>query len=134
MSNDILVFRLASQRYGLPVQRVIEVVHMVAVTALPDLPAGMVGVINYRGDVIPLLDLRQALEVPAAKVRLSTPIIIARNDQQRFVGLLVDQVEGVESTEAGIQSEVNTRHVNGITKITDRMILMINLNDFELRV
>lgn len=133
MINDILIFKLAVQRYGLPVEQVVEVVHMVAITALPDLPAGMLGVINYRGDVIPLLDLRQALEVPAQKVHLSTPIVIARTGQ-RLVGLLVDLVEGVATSEGTTQADMTNKHIRSITKIDDKMILMVNLDDFAMRV
>jgi chemotaxis signal transduction protein len=133
MSNEILVFRLASQHYGLPVKSVVEVIHMVAMTILPDVPAGTLGVINYRGDVIPLLDLRQALEVPAQKVHLNSPIIIAQAEQH-YLGLLADQVEGVASGDDFEPTAMMTKHISSITKINDRMILMINLQDFAVRV
>src|SRR5689334_12112662 len=92
--NDIVVFKLGNQHYGLPVNTVSKIIQMVAVTELPNLPEGVLGMINYRGKVIPLLDLRQIYEKPVQPISLTSLVIIAQS-QAGNIGLLVDGVQGV---------------------------------------
>ncbi|MDD2734130.1 MAG: chemotaxis protein CheW [Desulfuromonadaceae bacterium] len=74
--NMILVFTLDGQRYGLPLDAVERVVRMVEITQLPEAPAAVRGVINFQGEIIPVLDLRQRFGLPERPVELDDQLII----------------------------------------------------------
>lgn len=90
----ILSFRVADQRYGLPVACVRQIIEMVAFTPLPGAPEMVAGVIDFHGQVIPLLDMRSRLLQPPQPYTLRTPIVIAQLDEY-LAGLVVDAVIGV---------------------------------------
>ena len=84
-----VIFRLAEQEYALPLERVGEVLRMVAITPLPEAPAWLAGVINLRGRVIPVIDLRLRLGLPPRALGLNTPIIVVEHGG-RQMGLIAD--------------------------------------------
>lgn len=90
----ILSFRVADQNYGLPVACVRQIIEMVAFTTLPGAPEMVAGVIDFHGQVIPLLDMRLRLLQPPQPYTLRTPIVVAQLDEY-LVGLVVDTVTGV---------------------------------------
>ena len=71
-----VIFRVESGYYALPLERVVEVLRMVSVRPVPDGPAWLAGVINLRGRVLPIMDLRARLGLPPQPVRLETRIIV----------------------------------------------------------
>jgi len=79
-SRELVVFRLDAGEYALPVANVGEVLRMVAITPVPEAPEWLPGVINLRGRVIPVIDLRRKLHLPEAKVGVKAPIIVAEHD------------------------------------------------------
>jgi len=85
---------VGDQRYGLPVESVRQIIEMVAITPLPGAPEVVLGVINYHGQVIPLIDMRLRLLEPPQPYTLRTPILIVRLGE-RLAGLVVDMVIGV---------------------------------------
>jgi purine-binding chemotaxis protein CheW len=92
MSTDQwVIFRVAASEYAMPLQRVMEVLRMVAVRPVPDGPAWLAGVINLRGRVLPIMDLRTRLGLPPQAARLETRIIVA-DAGQSWIGLLADEV------------------------------------------
>ncbi|MBM4460631.1 MAG: purine-binding chemotaxis protein CheW [Chloroflexi bacterium] len=86
-----LVFQLQSRCYALAVHDVVEVLRIAALTPLPEAPVWLAGLLNLRGQVIPVLDVGRRLGLPPQLVNLSTPIIIA-HAAGRQVGLLADAV------------------------------------------
>lgn len=74
--NMILVFTLDGQRYGLPLDEVERVVRMVEITQLPGAPASVRGVVNFQGEIIPVLGLRQRFGLPERPVELDDQLII----------------------------------------------------------
>ncbi len=93
-SSHLLLFAIAQRALALPVEQVVEVVRMVAITPLPDMPPWLAGMIVYRGQAAPVIDLRIRLGVPPTPIRLDTPIIVATVDQ-RLLALIVDSVQDV---------------------------------------
>jgi purine-binding chemotaxis protein CheW len=125
--DSIVVLRLGRQQYGLPVTKISEIIQMVAVTELPHLQPGVLGVIDYRGEVVPLLDLRQICEVAAQNIRLNSMIVVA-NSLGRKIGLLVDGVQGVENYDLLEQGEIAEHPIiRSIIKAEHTVILMIDL-------
>jgi purine-binding chemotaxis protein CheW len=93
-SSVLVRLSVGDDRYALPLAHVREVVRMVAVAPLPDAPPGVVGVINLRGRVIPVISLRARVGLPPKEPSLSDRIVVAE-DGGRVFGLLVDGVHGV---------------------------------------
>ena len=87
-------FRLAGDLFALPVAQVREILRVRNVTPVPHPPFPVIGVINLRGRVVPLLDLRARLTLPAAEPQDDSRIVLVES-QQRRIGLLVDGVERV---------------------------------------
>jgi purine-binding chemotaxis protein CheW len=125
--DNLVVLRLGRQQYGLPVGSVTGIIQMIAVTEVPQLPPGMLGMINYRGEVIPLLDLRQLCETPVQNVRLNSLIVIA-NTSIGKLGLLVDGVHGVQQHDLSEQHEEAFHPiVHSMIRTDEAVILMVNL-------
>ena len=87
-------FRLANELYALPVEQVREILRVREVTPVPNPPFPVVGVINLRGRVVPLLDLRARLSLPTAPPDAASRVVLVESEQRR-IGLLVDSVERV---------------------------------------
>jgi purine-binding chemotaxis protein CheW len=94
LSLSILTFHLAGQVYGLPVTEVVQIIEMVSLTHLLQAPLAIQGLINLRGKIVPVMDLRLRFELPFKPYRLHTPIILAHLKGQ-ILGLIVDMVEAV---------------------------------------
>jgi purine-binding chemotaxis protein CheW len=90
----VLTFRLDGREHGLSVADVVEVVRMVEITPLPEGPRWVAGVLNYRGRVIPVIDLRARLGLPCRAPSLSTPLIVV-DAGPRLAALLVDEADEV---------------------------------------
>jgi len=92
-----VVFRLEAGQYALPLEHVVEVLRMVAIRPVPEGPAWLAGVINLRGRVLPIMDLRARMGLPPLGPRLETRIIVtdtaaADAPDQQLIGLLADEV------------------------------------------
>ncbi len=90
-SSTLVLFRLGDVDYALPLDRVVEILRMVAITPVPESPRAVAGVIDLRGRVIPVLDLRRRLGMADRPYDLRTPILVAEHDG-RVVGLVADEV------------------------------------------
>jgi purine-binding chemotaxis protein CheW len=88
--GEILVFEMDGQRFGLHVSDVQELLQAVTVTPLPNAPVLVEGVINLRGQVVPVLDLRKALGLPARPVEPNDHLVVAQANSRRMV-LRVDR-------------------------------------------
>jgi purine-binding chemotaxis protein CheW len=126
-----LVFRLQTHDYALAIADVIEVLRMVALTPVPEAPAWLAGVVNLRGRVIPVIDLRRRLGLPPETPGLNTPIIVAQADG-RPVGLIADSVSEVLTLGADAMERpdvlVGSGHaVAAMARAGDRLILVLDL-------
>lgn len=92
--EKMIVFHLDAQKYGIPINSVQEIQQIVALSEVPGGGLGVIGMVNLRGTVIPALDLRLLVGLPAKEFHLNTPMIICRT-RGRLVALLVDEVEDV---------------------------------------
>jgi purine-binding chemotaxis protein CheW len=90
----IIVFSMDGQRYALPIDVVQEIQQIVALSEIPDHQAAVVGVINVRGQVVPVVDLRLLVGMPAKEYGLQTPMLFVRT-AKGLVALIVDEVEDV---------------------------------------
>ncbi|MCL4262356.1 MAG: chemotaxis protein CheW [Anaerolineae bacterium] len=93
-SGHVLTFQLAAQRYGLPVTAVHQIIEIVAITHLPQMPQGIQGAINVHGRVVPVIDLRLRFGLPCMPYHLHTPLILVQAGGQ-LLALVVDAVQDV---------------------------------------
>jgi purine-binding chemotaxis protein CheW len=135
MSDTIQVvsFKLGSEEYGVDIAQVQEINRMVAVTHVPRAPQFMEGVINLRGQLIPIIDLRARFGMPRAEHTKSTRIVVTEIGAKR-VGMVVDSVsevlrlptDQIEDAPEMITG-VDTEYIRGVGKIEDRLIILLDL-------
>jgi purine-binding chemotaxis protein CheW len=98
LGEKYLTFRLGDESYGLNVLKVREIIRHTAITGIPQLPGDFIGVINLRGKIIPVLDLRKRFGLPVGQLGNTCIIVVqvARLDgNPALTGLVVDAVEEV---------------------------------------
>lgn len=126
-----VVFRLEGQRYALLLSQVERVVSMVAVSTLPQTPPIVVGVINHRGSVVPVLDLRSRLGFPRREFGITDQLLLGRTTR-RVLALPVDEVLGVaevpvEDVVAPSALVPGVGHVTGIAATADGLLFIDDL-------
>jgi len=133
-SGKFLTFFLAGEEYGLEILKVQEINGMLPITRVPRTPAFVRGVINLRGKVIPVIDLRLKFEMEAAEQTEETCIIVAQA-QGVVVGIIVDKVSEVLNILADdIQQtpsfglDVKTDYILGIGKTEGRVRLLLDID------
>lgn len=118
----IVVFMLEGQRYGLPIAVVQEIQQIVALSEIPDESGAVVGVINLRGAVVPVMDLRRMLGMAQKDYDLQTPMVFVRSPRG-MVSLVVDEVEDVvEVPEGSMQS------ASEVFALADRLVGVCRLD------
>jgi purine-binding chemotaxis protein CheW len=120
---EFLIFDLEGVRYGLPVGDVRAIVRAVLPVPLPGAPGVIEGVINLRGRVVPVLDLRQRFRLPARPIEPTDHLIIARA-AGRLVALRVDRVVDLARVAAGDVQDVAAARV---AKLPDDLVVIQDL-------
>jgi purine-binding chemotaxis protein CheW len=132
-ANQYLIFSLAGETYGVEILRVQEIKGNAPVTRVPNLPAEVTGVLNLRGTIIPIVDLRGKFGLPSAAYDKFSAIVVllVRN---RVMGVIVDSVTEVASiAEADIQppaefaAGVDAGTVRGLAKIGDDVVILLDI-------
>jgi purine-binding chemotaxis protein CheW len=130
---QVVSFRLGSEEYGVDISQVQEIIRMVEVTRVPRAPHFMEGVINLRGQLIPIIDLRTRFGMPRIAATKSTRIVVTEIGTKR-VGIVVDSVSEVlnipiEQVEDAPEmvAGVGTEYIQGVGKMGDRLIIMLDL-------
>jgi len=127
----LVVFSLDDAEYALPLRKIVEGLRMVAITPIPELPDSVHGVINLRGRVIPILNLRRRLGLTSIPIDIHNPILVA-DDNGRLVGLVVDEViqmltlpaNAIDGPEALGRSR---QAVSSVARTGERLILILDL-------
>jgi purine-binding chemotaxis protein CheW len=129
-----LTFYLAAEEYGVEILKVREIIGMLPITRVPRTPPAVQGVINLRGKVIPVLDLKARLEM-TSDVVAERPCIIVVQAQGVELGVLVDRVSEVANIPAEAVEEVpqfgmevDTRFLLGIAKSEGRVKLLLDID------
>ncbi len=112
-ANKYLFFKIGKESYGIGIRFVIEIIELQNISEVPDMPAYVKGVINLRGRVIPIVDLRLRFDLEAREYDSRTCIIVTEVDRV-LVGCLVDTVEEVmEIPEKNIEPPPRFKTVSG---------------------
>ena len=133
-SKQILVFALDEPRYALYLCAVERVVRAVEITPLPKAPEIVLGVINVQGQIIPVMDIRQRLHLPARKLELNDQFILAHTSRRR-VALVVDTVVGFRqlADRELVNAELvlpGAEYIHGVAKLEDGLVLICDLDQF----
>lgn len=129
---QIVTFALGEQ-YGVPISQIQEIIRVGNVTMVPNSPSYMDGVINLRGRVLPVLNLRKRLKLEAKDTGKMSRIIVTEV-KHKTIGLLVDSVSHVikvssEHVEAAPEEvlEIDTDYITGVCKIQNSLVILIDL-------
>lgn len=136
--SQYLTFALAGESYGVDILRVQEIKGWTTVTRIPNTPHYLQGVLNLRGTIVPIVDMRMRFNLETADYTEITVIIVlsVKNENgDRVIGLVVDSVSDVVSVDpANIKpkpdfgSSVNTDFLNGLATTGDQMVMLLDVD------
>ena len=137
-TRQYLTFQLGEEVFGLDVSNVREILEFTTVTKVPKTPDYMRGVINLRGSVVPVLDMRLKFGLTQTEKTVNTCIIVAEvsfEDERTIIGALVDSVEEVFELEPEqiepapkIGTQLKTEFIKGMGKRDDHFIIILNID------
>ena len=139
LAGKYLTFFLGGETYGLPVLKVREIISMLPITQVPQVPAYMKGVINLRGKVIPVVALRAKFSIPDAAATANTCIVVVQirgvEGQIKLIGLIVDAVEEVANiSQADIEptpdfgGTASVQYILGLAKIKGTVKSLLDID------
>ncbi|TCL76257.1 purine-binding chemotaxis protein CheW [Hydrogenispora ethanolica] len=127
-----LIFTVGEEDYGIAIGQVTEIIGIQEITAVPELPNYMIGIINLRGKIIPVMDMRRRFKLEPREYTNRTCIIVV-NIREIAIGLIVDQVlEVLRIDDADlapppeVKSGFHNRYVQAIGKAGDGVKLLLN--------
>lgn len=133
-NQTIVLFSLDELRYALYLSAVERVVRTVEITPLPKAPEIVMGIVNFHGEIIPVINIRKRFNLPEREIELDDQLIIARTSK-RLVGLVVDSVSDVH--ELGHYQLTDTEgafpyadYLSGIARIENNIVLIHDLEKF----
>lgn len=139
LAGKYLTFMLGRESYGLPVIRVREIIRFLTPTHVPQLPESIEGVINLRGKIIPVVNLRLKFGLPAGEITERTCTVVVQINSttrpQSMIGLVVDGVEEVVQISAAdieaapeFGANVPTDHILGLAKVKGTISTLLDLD------
>jgi purine-binding chemotaxis protein CheW len=131
--KQLVVFDLGGEAYGVDISTVREIIRMQAITVVPGTPHAVEGIINIRGSVIPVVDLRKRFGLEDKERGKETRIVVVTTNKGQEIGVIVDSVDEVlripsdtieppSSTITGADSA----YLLGIVKLPDRLIILVD--------
>lgn len=135
MANELHVigFRIGEESYGIPISVVREIVRVPNITAVPNSPETILGVINLRGKIVPVMDLRKRFGLGELRADKKSRILVV-DMESRLFGLLVNsasEVLKIPASEveppAGMFSDGESGYVTGVGKLKNRLIILLDI-------
>jgi purine-binding chemotaxis protein CheW len=137
-SNQVLTFTLGEETYGVDILRVQEIRGWAPVTRIPQSPAHVLGVLNLRGSIVPIVDLRMRFNLERAEYTPLTVIIVLSVESshgRRDFGVVVDGVSDVIDVPVGdvkpapdLGAHVNTEFIAGLAAVAGRMVMLLDID------
>jgi len=132
--NQYLTFTLAEEQYGVDILRVQEIKGYTAVTRIPNTPEHIKGVLNLRGTIVPIVDLRAKFGMERVEATMFTVIVVVVV-RDRVMGLVVDAVSDVLNIEAkdiqaapNFGASVDTSFIRNIAQAGDKLITLLDID------
>lgn len=136
MSNDLHIvgFRVGAETFGVPITCVHEIVRVPEITSVPDAPQFVEGVINLRGKIVSVVDLRKRFGETQIQPNKKNRVIVVESEG-KLVGLIVDAAsEVMKIPHAEIEApphvtaDSDSGYVTGVGKLKDRLVILVDLN------
>lgn len=138
--DQYLTFMLAGEEYGLDILRVKEIKGWSSVTPMPNMPIYVLGVINLRGTIVPVIDLRKRFELDSVPFDQTTVVIVVKVDDnqgsERTMGMVVDAVSEVYSlAQADLKpapdfgGAISTESIKGLATLDDKMLILLDVDE-----
>lgn len=131
--RQFIVVQLGNEQYGIDIKHVQNIVRMLNITRVPKAPYYIKGVVNLRGEIIPVMSVRLKFELQADEVTNTTRIIFVKVDGHA-IGLMVDQVkEVIQIGDNHIEllhsdsSDEKSNHVWGVGKVGEELVTLLNV-------
>ena len=131
--GEYLTFRLGEEEYGIDILRVQEIRSYENPTRIANAPAFLKGVVNLRGVIVPIIDLRIKLNCPSAEYNHFT-VVIVLNLRGRVVGAVVDSVSDVMALgedavrpAPALNGSIDTSYITGIGSVAERMLILMDI-------
>lgn len=134
-SKQYVVFKLGNEEYGIDIQKVQIIERIQNITRVPKSPYFIKGVINLRGEIIPVMSLRSKFGLQKDDYNDETRIIIVEIEDSK-IGMIVDQVkevlqissQAIENVQ-GFTSDINFNYIQGVGKVNDHIVTLLNLKN-----
>lgn len=133
--QQFIVYKLDEQLYGISIHNVQIIEKIKSIMRVPKVPYAIRGVMNLRGEIIPVISLRELFNLSSKENTEKTRIIIVKLEDA-MVGLIVDEVKEVieinnEEIEAvqNVQGKMNTNYIMGVAKVKENIITLLNLEN-----
>ncbi|MCD6363588.1 MAG: purine-binding chemotaxis protein CheW [Synergistetes bacterium] len=131
---QLVVFKLGKEEYGVDIAKVQEIVRIQEITHIPQAPPFVEGIVNLRGQIIPIIDLKKRFNLECKEETEKEKRVIVVNISGQIIGIVVDNVSEIiriskEKVEppppivAGIESE----YIDGVGKLDKRLIILLNI-------
>lgn len=137
-TQQYVTFSLGDELFGVEVTRTREILSLTPVTKVPQTPDYLLGVINLRGQVVPVVDMRLKLGMPAGEQTEDTCIIVVEvqvEDESIVVGALADAVREVLEVRSDqieppprLGTRLNTEFITGMGKVDDQFMILLNID------
>jgi purine-binding chemotaxis protein CheW len=134
-ANEFLTFRLGQEEYGIEILKVQEIRGWEQPTTIANAPAFIKGVINLRGTIVPIVDMRIKFNLGEASYDTFTVVIIL-NVARRIVGMVVDSVSDVITLGAEqvrpaptFSSSFDTQYITGLGTVDERMLILVDIEE-----
>ncbi|MGE5498146.1 MAG: chemotaxis protein CheW [Syntrophothermus sp.] len=137
-TRQYLTFKLADEVFGVDVVQVREILDYIKITKVPQTPDFMCGVINLRGSVVPVVDMRLKFGMDKTEITVNTCIVVMEvnmDGETSILGALVDSVQEVFELEPKdiepapkIGTKLNTEFIKGMGKRDERFIIILNID------
>lgn len=131
--SKVIVFQLKDQQYGVDIQQIRSIEKLQNITTVPNTSDFIKGVINLRGEVIAIIDLRERLNINQTDITDNTRILIVSVDQVQ-IGLIVDSATDVLDIDPSsidpspeIVGDIDVTFVKGVAKLEERLLILLDL-------
>ena len=132
--NQLISFEVGGEEYGMEILRVKEVIRLREIIRLPRAPSFVKGIINLRGDVIPIIDLRDRFGLEHQEYSTMTRVIVV-DVEGRLVGMVVDAASQVVRIPADqieppppIVGGLSAEYIKGVGKLDERLVILLNID------
>lgn len=131
---QFVVFKLGNEEYGIDIMQVKEIVPYKEPVRVPNTPGFIEGIVNLRGEIIPIVNLKKRFNIPGESINEETRVIVMNIDSKQ-IGFIVDDASEVITissdnieTAPDIIAGIERKYITGIGKIEERILILLDLD------